>query len=180
MKFGCGSRLVIYVVVFVHSTQKHAWTILAWSMLLYVSAKCLFFLSVTPLCCGVFRYVNCRHILLLSKNYINLYDIYSPLLSVQRHCMLTCFNFCFLLKVIKLLVLIRFFFYKIYPDVSRIVIDKCYHISITTYWWLFYQSQHVWVYQLQRHLSSKFRFLICQLVCFLILASNTYYVILSF
>ena len=50
----CGSLLIIGAAIFMHFAKNRGGTFFVCSILLHISARCLFFLYATPFFCGVF------------------------------------------------------------------------------------------------------------------------------
>lgn len=168
-----GRLLITWAVIFMHSAQNRGRAFLACNMLLHIFVRCLFFLSATPFYCGVFRQISSRFILHYCKNCMNYVDVYSPPLSVHKHCIFRSNSFwTFSLNSLNL--------FKTF--------DFCLRISTQLY--IEKSSTNVLIYWkpliddclngLHRHLSSKLGLFIWQLVCLSILTSSAYNVISYF
>ena len=151
---------------------KRGRTSLACSILLHVSARRLFFLSI------MLGQVNWRHILCACKYLKNSFDMYALPLFVRRHLILcpTSFSTLFF-ESLKLVLCLWFFFHKIYPNISWEIINKNDHVPISCDRWLLSFSKNTKVQELEWLLALECRLLIRKLMRLSILASLTNYVI---
>ena len=83
-------QLITKIVVLVASTQNLSGIFFAWSILQQISIICLYYLSVTPFCCGVLAHVNSWCIWLSQRYWKNSFELYfSPLLVHKQRILLS-------------------------------------------------------------------------------------------
>ena len=80
----CGVRFYTYTAVLAASDHRCIGRSWSWSMALAASMIILFFLSVTPFCCGLYGVVNSLLIHESLHNSLNSFDVHSPPLSDRK------------------------------------------------------------------------------------------------